>query len=483
MIVELNNVSAHRGLKAVLGGINLNICAGDRIFISGENGAGKSTLLMLLAGRLHPYGSAGTRRYAWDAETGESFRRARRNIAFISRDEQLRLQSIHAASTVLEFLSGHGDGADFLYREVTAEERTAGRVILEQWNSTALSERQLKTLSFGEMRLAMVMRASLHARKLYVLDELFSGLSPQIINRVTGFLQGLPADAALIMTGHDSDRMAGMDFSREFLIADGVLNELNAAGKTARMQAAAKLSDSLHGHPGEMLIECYRADFYHDFTQIFRDLSFVLRQGDRILLTGENGSGKSTLLRIMHGDFYPAYDPAAERGESGVLRFLNILAHDHKRNLWESVQCIAASQFAYFPVAMTVQNVLASRLSGSLYEYADELPVEAMAIVSQFSLEVFLTRPFATLSEGERTRVLFARAFLRPAPVLLIDEGFIALSQKHFAAALVHLNALPAETAIVIAANERDHAIAAGLRIMPQRWHLQAGTLQVLPRH
>lgn len=56
------------------------------------------------------------RSYAWDNEHGEAFRAARKNLMLVSRDEQQRLQSIHAASTVAEFLTGALDGRDSLWR-------------------------------------------------------------------------------------------------------------------------------------------------------------------------------------------------------------------------------------------------------------------------------------------------------------------------------------------------------------------------------
>ena len=109
-IITLENVTVARGGKPVLRDIHFSASPGDRIFIGGENGAGKSSLLLLLAGKLHPYNTTGRRSYAWDSETGENFRATRRHIALVSRDEQLRLQGIHAVSTVSEFLTGHLDG-------------------------------------------------------------------------------------------------------------------------------------------------------------------------------------------------------------------------------------------------------------------------------------------------------------------------------------------------------------------------------------
>ena len=143
-----------------------------------------------------------------------------------------------------------------------------------------------------------------------------------------------------------------------------------------------------------------------------------------------------------------------------------------KSQLWQKVQLVAAAHFTYYPVFMSVQDVLVSRYSGSIYHYPDTLPDEASAMIDEFSLRDFLPRPFHALSEGEKTRVLFARAFLFAASVYLIDEGFIALSHPHFLSAIAHINRLPRQAAVVIAANERIAELKNLLRIRPSSWEL-----------
>lgn len=475
LIVSLDDVAVARAAKPVLHNLRLEIYAADRIFIAGENGAGKSTLLSLLAGRLHPYGSAGSRIYAWDSAQGEHFRTSRRHIAFIGREEQHRLQRIHAQSSLRDFLLGHLDGADFLYRDLGEAEKLSVDELLLTWQAEHLADRLLGTLSLGEMRLALILRAAMHERQLYILDELFSSLSETVVHRVMGWLRALPAGAAVVMTSHDRERAADLDFNRYFLVADGQLLPHATESKVTALVPET----GGHNTAGDrqLLIDCRGSNFFHDFTCIFEDMTFRLHAGDRILLTGPNGAGKSTLLRIMHGDFYPEYDSVSpSTGVTGSLVFSGVLAQEAKSELWQQVQLIAASHFAYYPTYMSVRDVLASRYSGSIYDYPDVLPIEAAVVIKEFSLQNFLPRPFHALSEGEKTRVLFARAFLFAAPVYLIDEGFIALSHPHFLSAIAHINSLPRETAVVIAANERIAEIRTRLQIKPSAWQLSQPT-------
>jgi len=469
MIVEIDGVTVVRGGVTVLEDVTLRIEAGERILLTGENGSGKSSLLMLFAGRLYPYNSMGKRRFAWDDET--DFRAARRLTALVSREEQLRLRQIHSASTVREFLVGHADGEDFLYREPTAADSELGSSLLDEWQIAHLAERRIGTLSLGEMRLVQIVRAAMHPRRLYLLDEIFSSLSDDIAGRVAGWIRSLPASAAVCLTSHDEDIRRRFNPTRILRIADRRVLPIEC--ETSHLQQSRKPSLQQPAL-GEELIRAQSADFFHDFNPVLREISFTIRAGERILLTGSNGSGKTTLLRVMHGDFYPAYG-------CGELKFLGKLAHEHKRELWNKVQLVSASHFDYFLPGMSVGEVLASCLSGSLHAYDPLLPDAALAVADKFDLLHFLPRQFARLSEGEKTRVLLCRAFLAPAPVYLIDEGFMALSGRYFDLVTQYLNALSLEAVVVIAANERITALQARLEFPLRRWHMERGRLTILP--
>lgn len=421
MIVSLEGVTVARAGRPVLENLNINIAEEDRVFIAGENGAGKTTLLALFAGRLHPHGAGGSRIYAWEGASGESFRESRKHIAYISREEQHRLQKIHASSTLRHFVIGHSDGADFLYRDISIDDMARADAAILAWQASHLVERKIRTLSLGEMRLALIIRAALHPRRLYVFDELFSGLSTAVLGLVFSWIRALPLESAVVMTSHDNERAAGLNYSRHYVIESGKLEELIPAAAAPLLSPAtethfAKSEEIQVERP--VLITCEHANFFHDFTCIFRDLSFHLREGDRVLLTGPNGSGKSTLLRIMHGDFYPEF-------ATGPLVFSGALAHDLKSDLWKQVQFVAAAHFTYFPVYMSVHDVLASRYSGSIYEYPEVLPETALPTVEEFALQDLLRRQFYSLSEGKKpacclpARFFFLRQSTSSMKVLL----------------------------------------------------------------
>lgn len=480
LLARVSGVDIWRGLTQVLLDVTLDIRGGDRILLTGENGAGKSTLLNLLAQRLHPKDNRGV--LVFDAESNADIRAARRNVLLVSREEGLRLARIHAGSTVYDFLCGHLDGQDFLYRDALPAEIEQIESVIRFWKINPLRDKSLARLSFGELRLVLLARSGLHLRKLYLLDEIFSGLSREACLRVEDWLHSLPAAAAVVLISHDPAHLGAVGLNRWLHIEAKRVTErpLGEIGVTILPTApdAVAFATNSPSHEKRLtitkspqpLIVAQNAYFYHDFTLILRNTTFTLHTGARILLTGPNGSGKSTLLRVMHGDFRPAF------GE-GSLDFVGALAHTERNTLWNKVAFVAASQFSYFPESMSVLDILASRLSGSLYEYPSTLPVGAMQKVEAFGLLDFLDRPFVKLSEGEKTRVLLVRAFLREAVLYLIDEGLMALSPRNLDLAIGYLNTLSPEAAVVLALHERQKILYEKLSFRLTRWNIDAGYL------
>ena len=136
------------------------------------------------------------------------------------------------------------------------------------------------------------------------------------------------------------------------------------------------------------------------FGTLFDSLSFTLKKGDRIGLLGDNGCGKSTLLKVLDGTDSPAVGSVALAGHCLMARI--------EQHLPESV----------FPLTMLdavlTQLPLAER--ESLRWKAETL----LAGMGFSPLDTGLQT--ATLSGGQHTRLLLARALVNDPDLLLLDE-------------------------------------------------------------
>ncbi len=152
VVLRLRDVSARRGRRTVLSGINLSIHRGEVVAVVGANGAGKSTLLQLCAGLLRA--------------TGGSIERTP-NFGYAPQ-----LDSLSPLLTVDEHLRLFGAARGIRQgRSVST-----GHRLLTRLGWTARGDHTAGTLSGGTKQKLKVALAQLDAPDLLLLDEPYQGL-------------------------------------------------------------------------------------------------------------------------------------------------------------------------------------------------------------------------------------------------------------------------------------------------------------------
>jgi iron complex transport system ATP-binding protein len=183
---------------------------------------------------------------------------------------------------------------------------------------------------------------------------------------------------------------------------------------------------------GETILEC---------------VSWEVRQGDRWVLLGPNGSGKTSLLKVISGYSYPS------RGSVDVLgsRF----GQTDLRELRGRVGWVNYDLRALIPEFMTSLDVVLAGREGSIAFYGEAKACDrrqAVELLSHIRADHLVDRRFATLSTGERQRVLIARALTSEPEVLLLDEPCLGLdpgAREEFLEALAVLFATRIDLTII----------------------------------
>jgi iron complex transport system ATP-binding protein len=156
---------------------------------------------------------------------------------------------------------------------------------------------------------------------------------------------------------------------------------------------------------------------------IVADASWTVREGEHWAVLGPNGAGKTTLLRIASAQMHPSTGAAALFG--GELGRIRIPQMRHRIGV---VDTQVSARF--FPGLRAVDVVLTgvTGTSALLDEHiTDERIARARELLCLVAVESHADRPFAGLSQGERARVMLARALITDAELLVLDEAAAGL--------------------------------------------------------
>ena len=230
--MEMENVSVVRGEKRILDSIRIDISIKENVAIIGKNGSGKTTLIKLLRGDIHQYydeTSPSTMRIF--GEDRWNIFDLREKMGIVSMD----LQNLFKDDTkVFEVIaSGFFGGLDVFRNMVVTDEmiyKVKERAYMMGIDN--LIEREIGSLSLGEMRRALIARALVTDPQTLILDEPMTGLDIVMASKFRHMFDILTrTGVTLIMITHDLadipenvDRVIMMKDGRIF--ADGRKEDL-----------------------------------------------------------------------------------------------------------------------------------------------------------------------------------------------------------------------------------------------------------------
>ena len=194
---------------------------------------------------------------------------------------------------------------------------------------------------------------------------------------------------------------------------------------------------------------------------IARGLNASLNTGEMTCLLGPNGAGKSTLLRTLAA-FQPALGGDVEvMGQSikkyqskELARLMSVVLTDNsdiKNMTAEEVVAMGRSPYTGF--------------WGKLTEKDKTVVKKSMGWVG---IEELATRKMQTLSDGERQKVMIAKAIAQETPIILLDEptAYLDYPSKIAMMLLLHRLAKALKKTIFMSTHDLEHA----LQVADQVW-------------
>jgi iron complex transport system ATP-binding protein len=189
-------------------------------------------------------------------------------------------------------------------------------------------------------------------------------------------------------------------------------------------------------------------------------LDFTLHPGELVALLGPNGAGKSTLLRTLAGLQAPLAGRLTLRDKD-----LPALAPPERARLLSIVLTdrVEAGGLTVLELVRLGRHPHTGWLGG-LSAHDEDVVQAALAATATTA---FASRRVAELSDGERQKVLLARALAQDTPVILLDEPTAHLDLPNRVALLRLLHKLARDTqkAILLSTHELDLALQAADRL------------------
>lgn len=168
----------------------------------------------------------------------------------------------------------------------------------------------------------------------------------------------------------------------------------------------------------DKVIEMLDVSVVRNDKKILQDISWQVAASDRWVILGPNGAGKTTLMQMVQTLIFPSAGIVQIFGE--YLGLVDVF------ELRPRIGLSSASLLDLFPEQETVLDVVktsAYSMTGTWREnYEDTDFQRAEDLLKQWGVLHLSGRVFRTLSEGEKKRVLIARALMSNPEVLLLDE-------------------------------------------------------------
>ena len=190
------------------------------------------------------------------------------------------------------------------------------------------------------------------------------------------------------------------------------------------------ISSQIMPHPMTQGIVFDHVSFHYPggTRQVLNDISLTIRPGEHIALVGENGAGKTSLVKLLSGLYTPTHGRITVDGielnqfETSALRKeISVIFQDFAKYHMTAQENIWLGNVSSPPVP---SSIVAAAQKAGVDGVIESLPKGYHNILGKWF------EGGEELSMGEWQKVALARAFLRDAPIIILDEPTSAMDAK-----------------------------------------------------
>ncbi|NDO48230.1 ABC transporter ATP-binding protein [Lachnospiraceae bacterium MD335] len=167
---------------------------------------------------------------------------------------------------------------------------------------------------------------------------------------------------------------------------------------------------------GEVIMELSHVSFgYTNKNQILKDVSLTIKKGSNVAFIGKSGSGKSTVMKILCGFYYPQEGQYrifghnfSEWNVDALRKHISLVS----QNVFLFPGTIAQN-VAYGKPNVSIEEIVEACKKANIHDFIAQLPQGYETKVGERGIN---------FSGGQKQRISIARALLKNAPILLLDE-------------------------------------------------------------
>ena len=413
--------------------INISIGKGWQTAIVGPNGSGK-TLLVNTMLRQYPLMNNREVEYGTDV-TGSDIR----NITF--RDSYGSADSTYFYQQRWN-MTEMGESAIVRDAFPAIKDPVWKERLYTLFDLPFIWEKQLVTLSSGEMRKYQLARALAVRPRMVIIDSPFIGLDVQTRDMLCRLLETLI---------HDWNMQIVLVVSRREDIPPFITHIIEVQDRCpstvmpvedylARPEKplpqpllSQDLVDLMHSLPetdmeSDEIVRCNQVTLQYGSRRILDRLDWTIRKGEHWALLGPNGSGKSALLSMVYADNPQSY--ACDIALFGRPRGTGESIWEIKKHIGYVSPEMHRSYCRRYPALDIVASGLHDTIG--LYKKITEQEREACRVWRNiFGITHLEGRDFLELSSGEQRMILLARAFVKNPTLLILDEPLHGLDRKN----------------------------------------------------
>ena len=149
---------------------------------------------------------------------------------------------------------------------------------------------------------------------------------------------------------------------------------------------------------------------------LFNNLNFTIKRGEKILVSGESGSGKSTLLKILLRYIEIPY---------GMVSINNIdINHYHLENIRSNITYVTSNEYLFTDTIKN--NIILKEIDkeDNFKKVTKLCLVDDIIKNHMLEYDTLIEENGFNLSNGERQRIILARALIRKSNIYIFDEAF-----------------------------------------------------------